>query len=111
MDSKQKRQEASRKERLQSAFGKKTRTTNPMRKERLQSAFGKKTRTTNPMRKERFNEGQKARRKAGLKKGFRKIASALTPGGAAVATSKKIFGRKKNKPDFQKGDYSKISVK
>jgi hypothetical protein len=89
MDSKQKRQEASRKERLQSAFGKKT----------------------NPMRKERFNEGQKARRKAGLKKGFKKVASALTPGGAAVATAKKIFGKKKKKPNFQKGDYSKISVK
>ena len=92
MDSKQKRKAAS-------------------RKERLQSAFGKKTRTTNPMRKERFNEGQKARRKEGLKKGFRKVASALTSGGAATATAKKIFGKKKKKPDFQKGDYSKISVK
>jgi len=92
MDSKQKRQEAS-------------------RKERLESAFGKKTRTTNPMRKERFNEGQKARRKAGLKKGFRKVASALTPVGSAVSTAKKIFGKNKKKPDFQKGDYSKISVK
>ena len=92
MDSKQKRQEAS-------------------RKERLESAFGKKTRTTNPMRKERFTEGHKSRNKKALRKGFRKVASALTPGGSAVATVKKIFGKKKKKPDFQKGDYSKISVK
>ena len=92
MDSKQKRQAAS-------------------IREKMESALGKKTRTTNPMRKERFTEGQKARRKAGLKKGFRKVASALNPVGSAVSTAKKIFGKKKNKPDFQKGDYSKISVK
>ena len=92
MDSKQKRKEAS-------------------KKAILESAFGKKTTRTNPMRRERFTEGHKSRNKKALRKGFRKVASALTPGGSAVATAKKIFGKKKKKPDFQKGDYSKISVK